>query len=177
MKEKTREILCAVLFFAFGLYWYLEGGTYQKLTISVNDVGPSFVPKLLGGALMALSVVLLATTLMKYRKAADGPKEEKESSPGEEEQAPKNQADMKGGFLSMALLVVFALLIKPVGFIITSAVYLFFQILVFSYQKEKQTVIPAAVVSIAAPVAIYLIWYYVFKVPLPAGILPLHLWL
>ena len=73
----------------------------------------------------------------------------------------------------VATIVVFTayvLLMKPVGFIITSAVYLFLQMLILC-PKEKRNSILFAVISVVCAVAIYYIFRNGLNVMLPAGIL------
>ena len=61
-------------------------------------------------------------------------------------------------------------LLQPVGFIVCSSLYVFFQILILSKGMKRNY--PAfAVVSIAASVSAYFLFVRVFQVMIPAGIL------
>jgi len=175
MKIKNKDIICSVLFLLIGLFICIRGGQYVALNPSAGDIGPAYTPKLLGGALIVLSVIMLISDLIQQRKNSKAGVQETELS--EKETQEQKKIDMTGGVLSIVLVIGYALLVRPLGFVITSAIYLFLQILVLSYKNERKVLIPAIVISIVSPIVVYLIWYYVFEVPLPAGILPLYLWL
>ena len=59
---------------------------------------------------------------------------------------------------------------EPVGFIVSSAVYLFVQMIVLSDNKNRNPIL-FAVISVALPVAIDALFVYAIHMPLPVGIL------
>ena len=74
----------------------------------------------------------------------------------------------------MGLLIAYFLFIKSVGYIILTAAYLFCQMFILLPQGAIKNVKYIAVVtttSILIPVGIYLLFYKVFMIFLPAGIL------
>ena len=58
---------------------------------------------------------------------------------------------------------------QPVGFIISTMVYLFLQILVL-VPKEKRSWPLTVIISVVSPIAIYALFTYAISSPLPKGI-------
>ena len=73
--------------------------------------------------------------------------------------------------LTLCLLLIYVLTIGRLGFVLTSIIYLFFQIIILS-PNGKIRVPFAAVIAVIAPVIIYLVFVYLLNVPLPRGIMP-----
>ena len=71
---------------------------------------------------------------------------------------------------TFVLLALYVLLMKSVGFVLTTIVYLFLQTLVLT-PKGKTRIWFAAALSAVLAVGIYLIFSRLLNVPLPAGIL------
>lgn len=68
-----------------------------------------------------------------------------------------------------ALIGVFALLLEPAGFIPAAGVYLLGSI---AYLNRRGGLVPAALWSLVALVAVYVVFRLVFKVVLPEGVVP-----
>lgn len=87
----------------------------------------------------------------------------------------KNKApiSIKGFLSTLVLLFVYVLLLKPIGFVITSIVYMFIQMMLFvpAELRNKKNYIIFAVVSIVLPIAVNLLFVNVFSLILPTGIL------
>lgn len=69
--------------------------------------------------------------------------------------------------IMLALTFVYYKLLKPVGFLLMTPVYLFASFILFGYRKK----LIAAVVAVAFPVVVYFLFSRVFMVILPRGIL------
>jgi putative tricarboxylic transport membrane protein len=67
----------------------------------------------------------------------------------------------------MALMVIYVLALKPVGFPIAISVFLFVAIRLFGYPKSFYAIIMAVVMAILS----YILFVLLLKVPLPMGIL------
>ena len=117
-----------------------------------NDVGSAFFPKVISVAMIIFAVICLVQALRM---------EEKESK--------KTDSDKKGGWLTVLLIAGYVVIFEPVGFIISTMIYLFLQILVLTpAEKRKWPVIIA--ISVIAPLAIYTLFVYVINTPLTKGI-------
>ena len=73
--------------------------------------------------------------------------------------------------LSFIYLIVYAAMLKPLGFVISSICYLFFQINIMTEKPDKKQEIVFIVLAVCVPVIVNLIFVNVFSMALPQGIL------
>lgn len=137
-------------------------------SVALNLIKADFFPRLIAALLVFLGVILLLTGL----KAA------KEYQTVEEEsELPFWKNDGTISMLETLVLIgVYVLLMKPLGFVIATFIYLVVQMYVLT-PKEKRTrknVVLFVVISLIASLAIYLLFVRVFYLMLPAGILPIY---
>lgn len=154
MKNKTRDLLCSVIMLAFGIVMFvLSLNIPHKIP---TDVGSGYVPKFVAICIMAVAAVQLILTLT--RRSADDNKKEKLFD------------DAKGGIATIVLMTVYMLIFKPVGFICSSAIYLFAQIMLLSDNTNRKPLLFAAI-AILLPIAVDALFVFVIKMPLPKGII------
>lgn len=151
MTDKKRDIGCSVLFLVFGIFMFVEA--LPIVPIMGKDLGSGFVPKIIAGSIIAIALLKLVLTVL---SKAEGKKAE-------------NDEDKMGGLLTVAALLIYASVFKSVGFILSTAVYLFVQITILSDENNRNLPL-FAVISVVAPIAIYALFVYVIKMPLPAGL-------
>ncbi|MGF6906080.1 tripartite tricarboxylate transporter TctB family protein [Fusobacterium sp. PH5-44] len=152
MKDKTRDTLCSMLFLLFGAFMFSQAmGIVPKMG---KDLGSGFMPKIIGGSLIAISALKLVLTFL--------------SKENKKEEA--NNSDMKGGLLTIGILAIYVILFNGLGFLIATAIYLFFQMLILS-DKKNRNIILFAIIAIIVPVIIYVLFVYIIKMPLPAGLI------
>lgn len=120
--------------------------------------GGDFMPKVCSGIFMGLSALLLILNIIK----------EKDNK--EIEDKDSKSINVKGFLYTLGLLFIYILLLKPIGFIIMSIIYLFLQILLFS-PKEKRNYMLFITISIVVPVAVNYLFINVFSLILPGGLL------
>lgn len=154
MTEKTKNLICSVAFLAIGALIYFEAT--QIKVIMAKDLGSGFFPKVVGITMMLMALLELILTLVMSHK--------------NEQPAEKEDNDKKGMLLTVACMVGYAALFDTLGFIISSAAYLFLQITVLSNEKNRKLPL-FAIISVATSVAIYGIFVYLIGMPLPTGIL------
>ena len=176
MKKCAREVCCTLFLVIIGVLIFVFGSSYSSaMAVLSGDVGPAYFPRLIGASLIVLGSIHGTIESVKWFG------ERKVAGKVTDEVANENQgavkADPKGGIYSIILIMAYCFTLDFLGFVIASTIYLFLQILIFSYRQEKKMLKPAIIVSLIIPITIYLIWYLGFKVPLPSGLLPLHLWL
>ncbi len=152
MTNKQRDLLCAVLFLVFGAFVFIQALPIKP--IMGKDLGSGFMPKIIGASIVVLAAVKLVVTLTA-----------KSSS-----QQVQSDDDLKGGLWTIAALAAYVLLFDKLGFILSTALYLFVQILVLSNEQNRNIKLFAAI-SVVTPVAIYALFVYVISMPLPAGVL------
>ena len=135
MSNKEKNLVVSLVFMAFGIFLFVESMGIKHMM--KNDVGSAFFPKVVAVAITGVSVIRLIMTL---REPA-----------GERK---KSNSDLKGGWLTIVLIAAYVMAFQPVGFIISTMVYLFLQILVL-VPKEKRSWPLTVIISVVSPLAIY----------------------
>ena len=149
MSNKEKNLVVYLVFMAFGIFLFMESMGIKHMM--KNDVGSAFFPKVVAAAITGVSVIRLIMTL---REPA-----------GERK---KSNSDLKGGWLTIVLIAAYVMAFQPVGFIISTMVYLFLQILVL-VPKEKRSWPLTVIISVVSPIAIYALLPYAISSPLPKG--------
>ena len=150
MSEKKKNLVTSVIFLLFGVFVFVQSLGIKHMM--KNDVGSAFFPKVVAVAIIGVSAIRLVMALRE-------PEGDKKASDN----------DTMGGLLTILLVGGYVLAFQPVGFIISTIVYLFLQILVLTpAEKRKWPVIIA--ISVIAPLAIYTLFVYVISTPLTKGI-------
>ena len=150
MTDKQRDYLCSILFLIFGIFLFTQSMGIQAMM--GKDLGSGFVPKIVAGAIVVFSIWKLSITVLS--KTEGGKK--------------KQDDDMKGGLFTICLLAAYVVLFKPLGFIISTVFYLFLQTLILSDESNRNLPL-FGVISVTAPIVIYVLFVYVIKMPLPTG--------
>lgn len=151
MTDKKRNIVTSLLFLAFGVFLFVQSMGIKHMM--KNDVGSGFFPKVVGVAMVVVSIVRLVMALRET-----------------EGEAKKSDSDMKGGLETIILIAAYVLAFNAAGFLISTAVFLFLEMLVLT-PAEKRNIPLLLVISIVAPIAIYALFTYAISSPLPKGIL------
>ena len=128
-------------------------------------VGPDFIPKIVSTLLLVLGAVI---TFQGYR-AVRANKNTKQDEQSDENEKGKSEK-WKSAIATMVLMVVYAAVISSVGFLISTAIYAFLQMLLLA-PKEKRNPVKFLIISVISTVVIYLAFTKGFKLMLPAGIL------
>lgn len=118
------------------------------------SIHPLLLPTIVLGLMLALSVCRLIVGLT--MSSGDKTCKEKTSIPFKP-------------LLTMILILAYAVLFKPLGFVISSALYLFAQMWLLRAEKKNYPIM--ITLSIVGPLLIYLVFVYALDVMLPAGIL------
>jgi len=133
---------------------------------TVMDIGPDFMPMCIGVVTFVLAAALVFFNVknLKMRKA-------------EAETMVKEDLDYKRMLTSFMLILVYVYLLQPVGFIITTILYLPFQMYVLAPddKKTKKDVIQLTVTSVLFTFVVFFLFRYGFKIILPAGIFTINL--
>lgn len=142
--------LCAVIAAAV-LVMSIQIG--QKESASI---GADFVPKIASVIMLIFSVVLM----VRGWKASQSYEEKKAEYP----------SNLPGILIMIAALVLYAATLKTVGFLLTTVIFLFLAIVLMSRKEETHYVL-FIVISVAATLAIYLIFTRFFSIRLPRGLI------
>ena len=165
--SKKNDILSAVVVILFAAAFYAGSFRIQKTTSDV--LGSRFFPQAAAILLVLLGIIQIATALNEQRK-------QKAASTGEENDSNANAPEKEGMnlpfLLTVAALFAYYILIRLVGFTITSISYLLFESWVLmpegSRNSRKMKII-VIITSFLVPLFLNYVFYYVFKIKLPQG--------
>lgn len=151
-KGKVPNIVSSIVGLCIAAFVYFYSNTFPK--IKSMAIGPDFFPKMLAIGLALMSLFLLITALTSRFQRGFGTLSVKDKG-------------VQRILICLAATIVFAWLIKRLGFIPSSALYMYFMCYVLGMRKHIMMII----ISIAVPVVIALSFQYGLKIFLPAGIL------
>lgn len=153
MTNKQRDILCSIIVLAFGaaMIYFVK----DVKRVIRTDIGSKYVPMLIGWCLIATGASKLAYSIFSHSKE-------------ENEKIVFNQ-DFFGGIGTIVLMIIYMMIFQSVGFVVSSAGYLFLQMLLLS-NSENRRIILFALIAILLPLAVDALFVYVIKMPLPVGI-------
>ena len=144
------EIITSLLILVTSCYLYIEAMRLRQFR-AYAEVGPDFWPKIVLFCLIVLSAILTASNVIKWRK-----------SRGE---VSHREEGWKRVLIAVLLAVGYIYLLKPLGFIVASPLFIIGMMLLIMPKRKK--VIPLAVVCIMG--MIYILFGKLLFVPLPKG--------
>lgn len=152
MTNRTRDIFYSLLFLVIGILLFQQ--SLKIVPIMEKDIGSGFMPKLIAISLILISLIKLILTFL-----------HKES-----EEKAKEDLDNMGGILTIGALLFYVLTFEILGFIFSTAIYLFLQITILSNEKNRRLFLFLGI-SVGVSITIYMLFVYVINRPLPVGIL------
>ncbi len=152
--------------FVVGIFYAVLGaaliiGAKALPKSKVMEIGPDFMPTLIGVIILILAVILLVETASRFKVHTT----ELETS------VYKDTSDYKRVLGSLAAATVYVNILKPVGFIISTLTYLLIQIYILApdQNRTKKDIITYIIIDVVFTVVVYLLFRYGFKIVLPAG--------
>lgn len=148
-KSLPTALLCLVVSVAY----MICARTYPGLNPAYLDISAAFFPTVVAGIMIVCSVVMLIKAIVKP-----------------EIREPLSAEEKKGylrGILTILTCLIYVLIFKPVGYIVSSMLAVFALMLIFGNRRWK-IIIP---ITIVFPILLYLAFSYGLKIVLPAGIL------
>lgn len=162
--KKYGDIIVGVFFMLLSAAMMVMAKMLPKST--VMDIGPDFMPMCIGVMtfVLAAALVLLNIKNMKIYVAqaeAEGPE----------------KADYKRVLTSFIIILVYVFVLKSVGFIISTLVYLPVQIFILAPEERrgKKDVIQLLITDVLFTFVVFFLFRYGFKIVLPAGIFTINL--
>lgn len=158
--KKYGDIIVGIVYAVLGLALIIAARMLPKS--QVMEIGPDFMPTVVGALILVLSIILLVQAVQELRKNPD-------------KEVGKDESDYKRVLLSLILALLYVFLLKPIGFIICTLVYLFCQIYVLApdSHRTKKDMIMYLIIDVVFTLIVYYLFRIGFKIVLPAGILPL----
>ena len=122
------------------------------------------MPTVVGILILVLATILLVQSIGKLRKGGVLSEEEE-----------KDHSDYRRVLESLVLTTIYVNVLKPVGFLISTFVYLCLQIYVLAPndKRTKKDIVKFVVISLIFTVVVYVLFRYGFKIILPTGIIKL----
>ncbi|MCR5810339.1 MAG: tripartite tricarboxylate transporter TctB family protein [Lachnospiraceae bacterium] len=156
--KKYGDIFVGIFFAVLGLALIISARMLPKS--AVMEIGPDFMPTVVGTLILVLAVILLVQSYRELKKNPDKVYE-------------KDESDYKRVLMSLILALLYVFLLKPVGFIVCTLVYLFGQIMVLApdTRRTKKDMITYLIINVVFTLVVYYLFRMGFKIILPAGIL------
>ena len=161
--KKYGDICVSIFFLVVGIALIIGARAFPKS--AVVEIGPDFMPTVIGVIIVLLSAILLAQSIKGLKAAvakaeAEGP----------------DDSDYKR-VSSLILSLVYVFVLQPVGFIISTFVYLFGQIFVLApdEKRTKKDIILYLIIDVVFVLVVFFLFRYGFKIVLPAGIFTINL--
>ena len=154
--KKYGDLVVGIFFMALGVVLYVAAAALPKS--AVMEIGPDFMPKVIAALTFVLALVLTI-------QSAKGLKS-KEIDPAS---VPKS--DYKRVISSIILVLIYVFVMRPVGFIITTLVFLPLQMLILSPDDKRgvKNIVVLLVIDVIFTIAVYLLFRYAFMIMLPRG--------
>ena len=162
--RKYRDYLSSIFFIAISLVMIYMARLLPKS--KVMSIGPDFMPTVIGVTTLILAVLLLILTVMRTK--------ERETALAK---AEPEDFDYRRMLYSLVLILIYVFIMQPVGFILSTIIYLIPQFLVLAPDEErnKKEAIKLVVISIIFTIIVFLLFRYGFKIVLPAGLFTIKL--
>ena len=179
---QNKELLVGVIFLVVGIAYF-----ELAFTIPIYDayggssvVDSAFVPKVIGVLLIVLSVLQLVFASRASKnippaepaaKSAEAAEEDGEFKVEDwDDDAANRNADTKALIAIFAILIVYMALMSTLGFMISSALFLFATMMLLT-PKQKRKLPVIIILSVVVAVGVYYLFVYGLDMVLPAGIL------
>ena len=162
--KKYGDMVVGVFFMALGALLVIMARMLPKS--QVMDIGPDFMPTVIGSVTFILAAILTALSVKNFKMHVK-----------ELEHAEIPECDYKRVISSIILVLAYVFILKPIGFLISTLLYLMFQMVVLSPDDERDVkhMVRLAVINVVFTLVVYFLFRYGFKIVLPAGIFSINL--
>ena len=158
--KKCRDLIFGVamlLFSGFYLYYTQQIITRPKLVPSYASA--RVMPTLLGVLLAGLSVILIIQGIRKLREAGSDAKKEK-----------TNKGDLLAIVLTFAVIIGYTLIMPPLGFCLSTILFLFLQMLILA-PNDKRNYLLFATVAVVFTAVVFVAFRVGLQMLLPRGVI------
>ena len=162
--KKYGDIVVGVFFMVLSAALMIMAQMLPKS--QVMEIGPDFMPMVIGVVTFILAAILTFLSIKNFKMHAK-----------ELEGAEIPECDYKRVISSIILVLIYVFALQPVGFIISTLVFLLLQMLVLAPddERDKKHIIILAVIDIIFTMVVFFLFRYGFKIVLPAGIFTITL--
>jgi putative tricarboxylic transport membrane protein len=161
-RSRAKPAIVGACMLAAGLfYFYLVAGLPRRGTVDA-----AFVPYVLASMMIGLGLLQTIVSLRAGSRDIAG-KNEVSELPGEAD--PSDRPSYVTVIKTLLLIAGFTALLRPLGFPVAAALYLFLQFLVLTPADNKPRYGFYALLAVAAALIIFVSFRYGFDLILPAG--------
>lgn len=162
--KKYGDICVSIFYMAVSIVMIIAAKALPKST--VMDIGPDFMPMVVAGVTLFLSVALLITTIANFKKNAAAA-----------EAAGVPECDYTRVLLSFIAITIYVFVLQPIGFILCTLVFLPFEMWVLSPSDKRTPKDIGILVAIGVifTFAVFFLFRYGFKIVLPPGLFTINL--
>ncbi|ORC35367.1 hypothetical protein B4O97_09335 [Marispirochaeta aestuarii] len=158
MVQQKKDIWSGFFSLILGLAVLIASFGIDKTRLA--GVGPEYLPKAVGIYISILSLILISNSLYELNIKKTKEKKDKDEGP----------LEVRTFVASVILLISYIFLLKVLGFIIMSAVFLFGEMYILA-PRNHRNILLFLILSTGLPTAVYFLFVNVFNLLLPAGIL------
>lgn len=167
-KSGRNDLLTGIIFCLFsGAYFFMATRIAVPDSLKASLLDASSIPKLWGGMMFILGVIILIRGVLKMNSA------KKEGyTPDNSNMMAKFKKSVWEARSAIAMFVILALYIaclQSVGFLVSTIAFLFLEFFVLT-RKEERKLWVIVLMALVFGVAIYSLFKYGFNMPLPRGI-------
>lgn len=161
-----KDLLTGIVAAAFSAFYLMQTSGIKVFGGATAGVTAQTVPRLWGVAMLALSILLILRSILAMRKKSE---QDEEESLG----FLARLKERREVVCTFALLILYAALMKPVGFIIMSIIYVYLQVWVLTppEKRTKKMHTIAGGLAVFFSVSLYFVFTKYLMVMLPPGIL------
>ncbi len=154
--KKYGDLATGIVFLVIAVVFYVLAG--QLPPSLLGGVGSDFVPKILAVGTGILSVLQIISGVKTMKKDFSG------------EAADEDRPEYIRVLATVAAFGIYVTVMEKVGFLISSIVYLFAQMVILA-PREKRNFLLLAVIAVVFNIVVYFIFRNALNVMLPKGIL------
>ncbi|MBW8384411.1 MAG: tripartite tricarboxylate transporter TctB family protein [Youngiibacter sp.] len=157
--KKYNDLIVGISMLAFGLFYLIMTTQIQR---KGKMIDATFFPYILS------TIMLIVGTLQTIKGVLASKKYDVSSYV---EPKANEIGDMKTVLITVGLIIAYVALLKPLGFVLSSSLYLFVQIIVMVPNRIKKNFVLYAVIAVATSALIYVSFRFGLDLMLPAGLL------
>lgn len=168
-KNGRNDLLTGIIFCLFsGAYFYMATQINIPGSLMASLLDASSVPRLWGGMMFILGIIILIRGLVKMngaKKAGYVPE-----TGNMMEKLKKGIWEARSAIAMFVILFIYIAILQSVGFLLSTIAFLFGEFFVLT-RKEERKIWVIALMALVFGVAIYALFKYGFSMPLPRGII------
>ncbi len=167
MKQERNNLITAAVLTALGIAYLVSARSIKVFEgFGATPISARTIPQIWGTALVILSVLLLLRSMIRYGKL-------------KKEEDPAERTGIRGWFAenytvvgTFIVLFLYAVLLRNVGYLITTTVYLIIQMLLLTGRERinKKTIILVVIIAVIFSLVTDFIFVKLLHVLLPRGI-------